>query len=133
MNFIPGRMVAPSAKVVIGEKVTFSLNRVPPEEYDKTEVIVGIRPEHLSVNRDGAGAFGFRVSHTEILGADTIVYGSLDDSTELFTVRMPGIHQIERKTVMKVAVDPKDIHLFSREDGRRISLSESARKGVCKN
>ena len=90
---------------------------------NKTQVTMGIRPEHLSLNKDGKG-LKMIVSNVERLGNETIVYGKLGDSLKEFTLKDEG-NNIVVKTVDKddVAVDDivyalpdfERIHFFDKE------------------
>ena len=72
---------------------------------NKTEVILGIRPEHLSLNKDGNG-LKMVVTNVERLGNETIVYGKIGEGLKEFTLKDEG-NNIVVKTVDKddIAVD----------------------------
>ncbi len=54
-----------------------------------TTVTFGIRPEHISLNKDGNG-LKFIVTNVENLGNETIVYGKLGDHLGEFTMKDEG-------------------------------------------
>ena len=49
----------------------------PMNLIEQDDVILGVRPEHLSPHAEGEAAFPIRVTRVEYLGADTLVYGCL--------------------------------------------------------
>jgi sn-glycerol 3-phosphate transport system ATP-binding protein len=83
------------------------------------EVDVGIRPEHLFP--EATGPLEIAIALAEPLGANTLLHGSLQGTSEAFTVSLNGIHQLPRsKDTMKLCVAPENIHLFDRATGERI-------------
>ncbi|MBR0462157.1 MAG: sn-glycerol-3-phosphate ABC transporter ATP-binding protein UgpC [Erysipelotrichaceae bacterium] len=63
------------------------------------KVILGIRPEHLELNRKGEG-LRVLVNNIERLGNETIVYGKLGDKEEEFSLKDEG-----RNIVIKAVVE----------------------------
>ena len=83
------------------------------------EVVVGIRPEHL--HQVDAGPLAMSVSLAEPLGANTLLHGSLEGSSQELTASLPGIHRSSRaEHSIKLAVDTANIHLFDKASGQRI-------------
>ena len=91
-----------------GDKVTIPYEKVSKihEKYlnGDTTVTFGIRPEHLSVNKEGKG-LEFVVTNVERLGNETIIYGKVGDKVEEFTMKDEG-----RNIVLKV-IDREDINV----------------------
>ena len=91
-----------------GDKVTVPYEKVSKihEKYlnGDTTVTFGIRPEHLSVNKEGKG-LEFVVTNVERLGNETIIYGKVGDKVEEFTMKDEG-----RNIVLKV-IDREDINV----------------------
>jgi len=81
-------------------------------------VTLGIRPEHL-VAGDGPATIEVRVELAEMLGADTILHGRLGDGS-LLQARLPGAERAQPGERMRLAVDPRQLHVFDRESGKRI-------------
>ncbi|MFK7891711.1 MAG: sn-glycerol-3-phosphate ABC transporter ATP-binding protein UgpC [Granulosicoccus sp.] len=80
-------------------------------------VKVGIRPEHLIA--DAQGSIALDVTFTEPLGATTLLYGQLSDSSEALTASLPGVHR-PSESGTPLAVAPENIHLFDSTSGLRI-------------
>ena len=59
------------------------------------------------------------VELAEMLGADTIVHGRLGDGS-LLLARLPGTERAKPGERLTLAADPRQLHLFDRETGRRI-------------
>ena len=76
---------------------------------------IGIRPEHLAVDDDGARWFG-TVRHAEHLGSDTYLYVTLGEGAEL-TVRLAGQSEIAIGARIGLAPQGGPIHRFG-ADGR---------------
>jgi multiple sugar transport system ATP-binding protein len=78
---------------------------------------IGIRPEHLGVNRQGQGWTG-RVAVAEHLGSDTFLYVDVADIGTL-TVRCPGEMRIAVGDDVGLVPDPQHLHRFDK-DGKAI-------------
>jgi len=70
---------------------------------------VGIRPEHLTLS--DAGAIVGKVVATEMLGAETIVFATLQ-SGENLTASIPGIRSLQPGAVVRFLVDRRFVHVF---------------------
>ena len=70
---------------------------------------LGVRPEHLTLTDDGR--LRARVEASEILGAETIIYGVLE-SGERLAVSLRGPRRVGVGEVVGFALDPQQIHLF---------------------
>ena len=70
---------------------------------------LGVRPEHLTLTDDGR--LRARVEASEILGAETIIYGVLE-SGERLAVSLRGPRRVGVGEEVGFALDPKEIHLF---------------------
>jgi multiple sugar transport system ATP-binding protein len=87
-------------------------------------LVVGIRPEHLSIATDGQ--FRLVVDIVEDLGSDSYVYGHLaDDSKANIIVRSGRVHPHAGETV-SVAIDTDQLHLFDADSGLRLEIGQSA-------
>ncbi|TCU19467.1 ABC transporter ATP-binding protein [Rhizobium laguerreae] len=76
---------------------------------DGREFIVGIRPEHFSVNALDV-ALTCQVQVVEPLGSDTLVHFAVGNET--LTARMPPETRVKAGETLKIGVDPTKIHLF---------------------
>ena len=80
------------------------------------QLIVGIRPEHLSI---GDGELTIKVALVEDLGSDSYVYGSLaDDPAATVIVRSGRVHPRPGE-IVKLGVDTAHLHLFDAATGLR--------------
>jgi sn-glycerol 3-phosphate transport system ATP-binding protein len=115
MNFLPA--------VAAGDGVALADGTTLPRPSDTgvlapgRTLILGIRPEHLASG--GAAALTVTVELAEMLGADTIVHGRLGDGT-LLQARLPGTERARPGDRLPLAVDPRRLHLFDRESGKRV-------------
>ncbi|SEP78420.1 carbohydrate ABC transporter ATP-binding protein, CUT1 family [Faunimonas pinastri] len=80
-------------------------------------VILGVRPEHLSLQHGGTGGMA-EISGTvrlaEHLGAETVLYIDVADGAQLI-VRANGIMRERTGDAVRVVVDPAACHLFAPE------------------
>jgi ABC-type sugar transport system ATPase subunit len=82
-------------------------------------VDLGVRPEHLRV--DPAGPLLTQVDLVEPLGADTLVTVRLGASQLI--ARLPGDAEIHPGDRLPLSVDPSQIRIFARDDGRALETS----------
>ena len=87
------------------------------------KVILGIRPEHISISEKETG-LKCVVSTVEHLGNECIVYGSIGESSDEFTMKDVGKNitvktlegtPIEVGDVINLEINPEKIHLFDKE------------------
>ena len=85
--------------------------------------IFGIRPEHISLEKDGDG-LKFVVTNVERLGNETIVYGKLGDQLGEFTMKDEGNNiivkvvdrdDVEVGDVVYAVPNPNKVHFFDAE------------------
>lgn len=81
-----------------------------------TQLVVGIRPEHLRIAERGIGV---TVDFVEELGADTYLYGTIDDVPTAVVARVPGNTDVDRGARLALGFDVSDLHFFG-TDGARI-------------
>ena len=112
MNTIAG--VADGAWVTLGNGARLETGVVATGD-----VRVGIRPEHLVPDENGQ--FTVEVGLLEQLGSNTLVHGTLLDSSLDIVVSLPGVHaESMLGPRLRVSVAREAIHLFDGTTGRRI-------------
>jgi multiple sugar transport system ATP-binding protein len=94
---------------------------------DHGQLIVGIRPEHLSVG--GSGELTVKVSLVEDLGSDSFIYGSLAGDAGSNVIVRSGREHPRPGEVIKVGVDTSHLHLFDAATGQRIGDSRPVPRG----
>ncbi len=97
--------------------------RVPLATADKAlagrTVIIGARPEHLSISNGTAAALELTVGIVEQLGADSLVHGTIGGK-DAAVLRLDGIHTLASGAVLGLEIAPAQIHLFDAQTGKRI-------------
>ncbi len=84
------------------------------------EVSIGIRPEHLEI--DDEGALLFNVSYAEPLGATTLLHGTLAGDDTLMSVSIPGVYRTPNDgSKEQLRLSPQQVHLFDVGTGARIT------------
>ena len=82
-------------------------------------VKIGIRPEHLHLDENGPIPLAAELA--EPLGANTLIHGTLQGTSETFTVSLPGVHRLgEYGNMINLSADPSQVHLFDVQTGQRI-------------
>jgi multiple sugar transport system ATP-binding protein len=95
-----------------------------------TTATLGFRPESVDFVRPGEG-FPVEVLVVEELGSDAFAYGRLHadvtagDTDRLLTLRADARRPPAKGEVVHVAIRPEEVHVFSPENGRRISHAQN--------
>ncbi|HUH70443.1 MAG TPA: sn-glycerol-3-phosphate ABC transporter ATP-binding protein UgpC [Mycobacterium sp.] len=86
----------------------------------ETEVVLGVRPEHLEL---GSLGVEMEVDVVEELGADAYLYGRITESGKVIdqpvVVRIDGRNPPEKGTRVRLHPEPGEVHFFG-TDGHRI-------------
>ena len=117
----------------MGNKLDLNLKemRKIEEEYldgNEHSAILGIRSEDIHV--DDKGEFQVKVSITESLGSETLLYSDFDlekelnirESTSSIVIKVPGRVQMDRNSVIKINFDKNKIHLFRNDNDKEDSI-----------
>ena len=82
------------------------------------DVILGIRPEHLSQSDNGL--INLSVDLVEQLGSDNLVYGQLKDKKD-FCYRCPGNITIKKGSKLSLNIDNHNYFIFNKSSGKRVN------------
>ncbi|KJS43260.1 MAG: glycerol-3-phosphate ABC transporter ATP-binding protein [Roseovarius sp. BRH_c41] len=81
-------------------------------------VMLGLRPEHLTP--DPEGAIVMQVLLAEPLGANTLLHGKLATG-QGFTASLPGVHALSHGgETLRLSISPANMHLFDTATGARL-------------
>ncbi len=95
-----------------------ALAAIPTRDADRgMKVRVGVRPEDLSLTED-TPLYEGRVAITEALGELTVLHMERDAGSDEFLAKLPGIHSDLRGRPVRLAADPRKLHLF--HEGRSL-------------
>jgi alpha-glucoside transport system ATP-binding protein len=119
MNLMPGTIVETGARTVVKlDAGGVATSIIPTTAADKgAKVKLGVRPEDL-VPTEGDPLFTGEVEITEALGEVTLLYFKRQGDAAPVLAKLPGIHADLRRQTVKLAADPKKIHLF--HDGKSL-------------
>jgi len=88
----------------------------PSELADRKDLLVGVRPEEISVSEGGVEA---RLVNIEYLGADKILHCDLGGSKILIRASRNTSPPLD--STFKITWKSENVHLFSKETGRKIN------------
>ncbi len=122
MNMFPVEAGAPGKGLMLeGGSMVKPRDTHFPEPGRK--LLLGVRPEHLTLVSEPNADLKLSVAAVETLGADTLAHGHLagakGNSSEL-VVRLPGAQEVAPGQVLPLAIDAGMAHLFDAGTGRRI-------------
>ena len=113
MNFIQTKVLSKSKKdteVDLFGSINILVKKTSSEVSEGDQVMLGIRPEHLSINEDTSSTWESRVFVVEKLGSGTFLY--LEKEGEPLVVETSGDTKIKVGDTVKVGFDPIKCHLF---------------------
>jgi sn-glycerol 3-phosphate transport system ATP-binding protein len=113
MNFLDGYL---ENNQVNANEINFPYRK---ENY-KGDVIIGIRPEHMYVSKNGS--INFNVDLVEQLGSDNLVYGEINGKKD-FCYRSSGNDLIRSGDKMSLNILENKFYLFDKNNGERLRLS----------
>jgi multiple sugar transport system ATP-binding protein len=87
---------------------------------DKT-ITVGIRPEAFKVVPDGEDGLPVKVALVEELGAEAFLHGTAENIGEQIVARIDARMHCEKGSVMHLAAQPEQLHLFSTSTEERLT------------
>jgi sn-glycerol 3-phosphate transport system ATP-binding protein len=119
MNFLEARISEDGNKAVFasGEALSLSNNL---SKHANQLVQIGMRPEHLQEAEANTAMTSQKVDMIEHLGADTLLHGTFGSSDSILTVRLEGIRTINQGEVLPLNIEPKNIHVFDTDTGKRL-------------
>ncbi|MEQ6376098.1 sn-glycerol-3-phosphate ABC transporter ATP-binding protein UgpC [Bacillaceae bacterium S4-13-56] len=120
MNFIRGLIEGNHIRIghvsyLLSEE---KLQLLQKSSYTDDQIIVGIRPEKLTLSTDKDISIQTKVEMVELLGAETYLYTSIKDQS--ITVRVDAICNIKSGEVVTVGFDLVDCHFFDIKTEKRI-------------
>ena len=121
MNLIPVRLDPSGNQVILGESLPLPLNNFENIVNGDSSVTLGMRPEHLEGCETENSMMNLQVEMLEKLGADTVVYGKLEQTDISLTVRLPGIHPVDTGDRLPVTITPEHLHIFDSDTGNRLN------------
>jgi ABC-type sugar transport system ATPase subunit len=121
MNQIPGElMYSDGALRFIYQGINLEIEtKKAPKVLNHQKVILGIRPEHVSLTDNGSSAVHASVLLVEQMGANTLTVYKLVDSVKDIKLRVLSGRQthIHEEAVDRLYLDLKHIHIFDAETG----------------
>ena len=117
MNFFEGTVGADGRAIVLagGASIAGEGERIGPPGQ---EVVVGVRPDALTLSPPQARSLGGRVELVEDLGSVKLLH--LDDGRGGFVVAVPPDMELGEATQHGVIVRGKDVHVFDARSGQRL-------------
>jgi ABC-type sugar transport system ATPase subunit len=121
MNQIPGELIyTDGALKFVSQSINLKLEkRIAPKALNQTKVILGIRPEHVSLTDNGSAAVMASVLLVEQMGANTLTVYKLADTAQDIKLRVLTGRQtnIYEEAVDRLYFDTGHIHIFDAETG----------------
>lgn len=120
INFLPAKIEFGSQKVITHLGVELPLPSLKEPISSDIAVVVGIRPEHLSVtDKTKEGAIRVKVEFIENMGADKLIQTVTFCGRERFSIRVPAdLEIVDGELSLELMVNKAN--LFHKETGFRI-------------
>jgi len=117
MNFIKSKILSKSSnktEVDIPDLGKINIPKTSESSYEGDFVQIGIRPEHLLVNKDGDANWESKVLVVEKLGSGTFLY--LEKNGEMLVVQTDGDSKIKVGDNVKIGFDTTRCHIFDKSN-----------------
>ena len=117
MNFIKSKILSKSSnktEVDIPDLGKINIPKTSESSYEGDFVQIGIRPEHLLVNKDGDANWESKVLVVEKLGSGTFLY--LEKNGEMLVVQTDGDSKIKVCDNVKIGFDATRCHIFDKSN-----------------
>ncbi|GGN99038.1 MULTISPECIES: ABC transporter ATP-binding protein [Haloarcula] len=92
------------------------------------DLVLGIRPEHVTVDTDGADTVAATLDVLEHEGSDNYLYLSEGDTE--WTVRVDGNTRFEWGETVEFSLPPEHLHVFDAETGENLVVDEGVTADV---
>ena len=110
------------AKVEHLEKLVALKERYAEElaefETDEVKLVLGIRPEDISLEKSKAKAIEAKVELSELLGHELIIYTNV--AGQKMIVKVSASHEVEDGETIFIKFDESKIHFFDKDTTKRI-------------
>ncbi|MHA7880079.1 MAG: sn-glycerol-3-phosphate import ATP-binding protein UgpC [Saccharospirillum sp.] len=121
MNFLPAELK--QRQLTLPGGIAFRLpDEVKLVDQPPQAINLGIRPEHLEACSEAEADATLNIEMLEPLGADTLVYGTLNNDPTLIISEQSGKMKVNRGDRLPVRFDRDALHLFDQATEKRISL-----------
>jgi alpha-glucoside transport system ATP-binding protein len=118
MNILPVRIANAGSETRVafadGQKIRVGISTEP--QMSGSEVMLGIRPEDLSVAKGGKQMVKGNVLLVESLGEVTLLYVDAGTGTDPVIAKLQGTHTFQRGEQIGLSVDHGKLHLFDKND-----------------
>ena len=117
MNFIKSKILSKSSnktEVDIPDLGKINIPKTSESSYEGDFVQIGIRPEHLLVNKDGDANWESKVLVVEKLGSGTFLY--FEKNGEMLVVQTDGDSKIKVGDNVKIGFDTTRCHIFDKSN-----------------
>ena len=124
MSLLEGRLDRDGGTIRVGGEsggIDLPAPPSPRKGADRTDLVVGIRPEHVDLADPGPERFVATVGHVEFAGADAYVYLEPEDAEEV-VARVDGDAGFEVGEIVGVRFDAEHLHLFDADSGDRVDV-----------
>ncbi len=121
MSFTPARISSDGNRIEVHDGVEFELPDKLGQGNANRKVVLGIRPEDLSLAQNGDNGRHLVVRLVEHLGADTLVHGHFGGAMTDMTIRLNGIRKFSHGETLPLHVNADKLHLFDPETEKRLN------------
>lgn len=114
MNFLNCEVNNKGTHITFWGGATIPITKPHPEIAPGQEITIGIRPEHIRIahNHD-TPHFTLNIDNIEMLGADTLLYGTFPNNKQQLVIRLSGKHHPKIDDDLKFEILKGKLHFFN--------------------
>ena len=131
MNFFDAKLVKAGKEYAVElNGVNFPLTGRASEKLaeanaEEKEIILGVRPEHITLVKGGANAVKTKVEISEMMGSEAHVHVRLNEKDVIVRVQILGlnediVHAINSNGEVSFTFKPEVMHLFDKDSGESL-------------
>ena len=124
MNFLPVELTSPLKLTNSSFALELTDNwQAALEQSRAKSLILGVRPQHLSIDTQSESSIQIEVDLVEALGNETYISAHLVAQPDLtLTVSLPPDKPVRVSDRLWLSINTNNIHLFTVDDGRAIAI-----------
>ena len=124
MNFFNFKIIDNSTILFLGEtfNINKSLNLLKLKELFNQDIIMGIRPDNISIKEKCDLTFPAQIELIEMLGNEYLIYAFSKTNKVNFSIKISDKSNVSLNNQVEASIDLNKAHFFNPKTGERINI-----------